>query len=257
MANVVQSIESAVLTITIDKPPLNTLSSDVVAAIEEGMESAQTDEAVRAIVITGQGERAFSAGADISEFPTLFSGGVDEVLRSRHRFLAGIEDSRKPVIAALNGLTLGGGHELALACHFRLAAEGIEIGLPEIKLGIIPGWAGTQRLTRIVGTARALEIMLLGERIPADEALRIGLLHRIYPRSSFSADVRAFAENLAQQAPLAVAAIIESVNAFNRHGIEKGTEVEIAASARIAASNDAAEGIMAFMQKKKPLFRGR
>lgn len=257
MARVKSDIREGVLTLTIDKPPLNTLSSDVVDAIEDAVKGAQNNDEVRVIVLTGQGERAFSAGADIAEFASLFSGGVDEVLKARHAFLAQVEDSRKPVVAALNGLTLGGGHELALACHFRLASDQIEMGLPEIKLGIIPGWAGTQRLTKIIGTARALELMLLGEHLPAEEALRIGLVHRVYPHASFRDDVRTFAERLAQQAPLAIAAIIESVNAFNRYGIERGAEVEIAASARIAVSADAAEGVMAFMQKKKPVFRGR
>lgn len=257
MARVESEKHEGVLTLTIDKPPLNTLSSDVVDAIDGAIAVAQEDAEVRAIVLTGQGERAFSAGADIAEFATLFSGGVDEVLKARHAFLARVEDSTKPVVAALNGLTLGGGHELALACHFRLASDRIEMGLPEIKLGIIPGWAGTQRLTKIIGTARALELMLLGEHLSAEEALRIGLVHRVYPHDTFRDSAQTFAARLAQQAPLAMAAIIESVNAFNRYGIERGAEVEIAASGRIATSADAAEGVMAFMQKKKPVFRGR
>jgi len=257
MAKVDSEIHEGVLTLTIDKPPLNTLSSNIVDAIEEAITAAQDNAKVRVIVLTGQGERAFSAGADIAEFASLFAGGVEEVLKARHAFLARVEDSKKPVIAALNGLTLGGGHELALACHFRLASDQIEMGLPEIKLGIIPGWAGTQRLTKIIGTARALELMLLGEHLSAEEALRIGLIHRVYPHDTFREEVQGFAVRLAQQAPLAMAAIIESVNAFNRHGIERGAEVEIAASQRISVSADAAEGVMAFMQKKKPVFRGR
>ena len=149
MATVTRRLNEGVLTISIDKPPLNTLSSEVIEGIDGAVAEAQVDDRVRVIVLTGAGERAFSAGADVREFAELFAGGVRDILRSRHQFLERLESSRCPIIAALNGFTLGGGFETALACHFRLASDDVQLGLPEVKLGIIPGWAGTQRLTKV------------------------------------------------------------------------------------------------------------
>jgi enoyl-CoA hydratase len=215
------------------------------------------DESVRAVILTGSGEKAFVAGADINEL------AVQTPITGREHALAGqhvlelIEHMGKPVIAAINGYALGGGCELALACTLRIAADTARLGQPEINLGILPGYAGTQRLPRLVGKARAMELILTGAQISASEAERIGLVNRVVPAADLLAEARKLAAALARQAPIAVRYILDAIN----HGLEmpfvEGCRFEATLFGLVAASDDMREGTRSFLEKRKPEFTGK
>jgi enoyl-CoA hydratase/carnithine racemase len=216
------------------------------------------DAAIRAVILRGEGGENFSVGADIREFGAAAGErGVKNFIDQRLRVIRRIETMRKPVVCAIRGACLGGGLEIALACHFRIAARGAKIGLPEIELGVVPAWGGTQRLTRTVGRARALEIMLLAKKLTADEALEAGLVSAVCDPDELDAQVFALATELASKAPLAVAGILDAVIRGGPKPLEDGLAHEYTALERVISSEDFQEGVLAFFQKRTPHFKGK
>jgi enoyl-CoA hydratase/carnithine racemase len=237
----------------LDHPPANGLSPDTVDALRRAWEEV-SGSAVRALVIASANPRLFCAGADIKAFAAMDEASVRAYLAGMHDLLRAFERSSIVTVAAVNGLALGGGCELAMACDLRIAAASARFGQPEIKLGIIPGFGGTQRLARLVGPAKALELNLLGDPIRAQEAQALGLANRVVPDEELLETALALAETLAAQAPLAVQQI-KRVSA--RTDLDEGLAAEQEAFARVFASADASEGIAAFLEKRNPDFTGR
>jgi enoyl-CoA hydratase len=215
------------------------------------------DEGVRVVILTGAGERSFVAGADINELAVqTAAGGREHALAGQHVFDL-IENLGKPVIAAINGFALGGGCELAMACTLRLAADGARLGQPEIALGLIPGYAGTQRLPRLVGRGKAMEMILGGAPISADEALRIGLVNRVVPAAELMAEARTLAGQLAKNAPIAMRYIINAVTRGVEMPFAEACQYEATLFGLVASTEDMKEGTAAFLEKRKATFRGR
>lgn len=240
--------------LTINKPKANQLSHDVFETMRKLLDTLEIDKNIRVLVITGSGDKIFCAGADLSQGFGDFSA-VDFLKRGQDVWNK-IEDYPKPVIAALNGHALGGGCELAMACHFRLMKRGARIGLTETNLGIMPGYGGTLRLARLVGRGKALEIMLFGQQIEADDALKIGLVHRVYDEANFSEEVMKFAEELAKRPPLAVKGILKVMSAGPSMSPEMHLKMEREELAKLFTTKDCMEGMMAFAQKRQPEFKG-
>jgi enoyl-CoA hydratase len=247
----------AVARVVLNDPPHNRLSMAMVDRLEELVPELAADRALRAVVITGAGERTFSVGADIREFgKAAMEMGMRAFIEQRLRVLAAIENLPKPVVCAIRGPCVGGGLELALSCHFRIAAEGARIGLPEIELGIAPAWGGTQRLTRTVGRAHALDMILRARKIGAEEACRIGLVHQVCAPEDLLDRANALADELAEKPPLAVAGILEAVIRGGELSLEEGLALEYQAVERTSGSKDTIEGVRAFFEKRKPVFTG-
>jgi enoyl-CoA hydratase/3-hydroxyacyl-CoA dehydrogenase len=238
----------------IDRPPANSISPQVVAALAKVWESASSDPKTRALVIASANPMLFCAGADIKAFTTMDAASGKQLLDQMHELLRTMERSRIATIAAVGALALGGGCELAMACDFRIAAQSALFGQPEIGLGIIPGFGGTQRLARLIGEAKALEMNLIGEPIGADEAYELGLATRVVPDHELFDAAVAWARKLAEQPPLAVQQI-KQVSAAG--DLDAGIESEKQAFAKVFASADAREGISAFVEKRTPHFDGR
>jgi enoyl-CoA hydratase len=215
------------------------------------------DPAQGALIVTGAGEKSFVAGADIAELAALGPAEAEEYSRSGQAVMDQIERSVKPVIAAINGYALGGGCELALACHLRLASENAVLGLPEVGLGAIPGYGGTQRLPRIIGLGRAVELIVTGRRVRADEALALGLVSRVVPQSALLAEAEALALAILRNGPLAVAAALEAVREGIQLPLDAGLRLESEKFGRLAASEDMHEGLRAFIDKRPADFQGR
>jgi enoyl-CoA hydratase len=250
--------DGAVAVVTINRPKvLNALNSQTIGELSRAMHDLQQDGAVRAIVITGAGEKSFVAGADINELAILSPPEGQLHARKGQAVFDQIEHLGKPVIAAINGFALGGGCELAMACTVRIAADNARLGQPEINLGIIPGYAGTQRLPRLVGKGLALEILLAGDMITASRAYEIGLVNKVVPGGELMAEAKKFAHALAGKAPLATRYIIEAVN----HGFEMSVAdaqfLEASLFGLVASSDDMKEGTKAFLEKRSPSWRGR
>ena len=256
--NLLLERDGAVAVITVNRPQvLNALNFSTIDDLRRAALALKHDAGVRAVVITGASEKSFVAGADINEFAAQAPAQYKELaLRGQHVFDL-IENLGKPVIAAINGYALGGGCELALACTLRVAADTARIGQPEINLGIIPGYGGTQRLARLVGKGVALELLLTGRHITAAEALQIGLVNRVVPAASLLSDANALAAELAVKAPIAVQYIIEAVNRGLEVSFDKGQFLEAALFGLVASTDDMREGMKAFLDKRKPDFRGR
>jgi len=259
--NLLVERDGAVLTVTINRPDkLNALNGRTIEELSQALEAARVDSDVRAIILTGAGEKAFVAGADIADINEL---AVQSPVTGREHARSGqavfdrIERLGKPVIAAVNGFALGGGCELAMACTMRLAADTAKFGQPEINLGLIPGYAGSQRLPRLVGRGRALELLLTGERINADEAWRIGLVNKVVPAAELMASARALAQSLAAKAPIAVRYILEAVRGGLEMPLADAQAYEATLFGLVAATEDMREGTRAFLEKRKPAFHGR
>jgi len=251
------SLEDQILTIIINRPDkLNALNKTVMAELDQVLSEIQSDDAIRSAIITGAGEKAFVAGADISEFVGLSQSEGTRLAAEGQRIFRKIEDSAKPVIAAVNGFALGGGCELAMACHFRVASENARFGQPEVNLGIMPGYGGTQRLVQLIGKGRAIEMLITANMIDADTALRIGLVNYVVPAAELIGKARAILSTANTKAPVGVAKCIEAANAVFDHA-KDGFEVEADAFGHCFATDDMKEGTAAFLEKRKAAFRGR
>jgi len=249
--------EGAVAVVTINRPAvLNALSEAVLREIESAFDTLAADAGVRAIVLTGAGEKAFVAGADIKELAAQTPVSGRETARRGQRLFTKIEQLGKPVIAAINGFALGGGCELALACTFRFAADTARIGLPEITLGILPGYGGSVRLPRLIGKARAMEMILTGKPVTADEAFRSGLVNRVVPAASLVDEAKAFAADLAAKAPIALRYAMQSVERGLEMPVPEALELEATFFGLVASTADMREGTTAFLEKRKPVFKG-
>ncbi len=258
MSNLLSELKNGVLTLTINRPDkLNALNQDTLQSLHQAIQSAEQDDDVAAVIITGSGDKSFVAGADIGELATTTAITGMRFAKYGQQVMNAIEHCSKPVIAAVNGFALGGGCELAMACHLRVAADSARFGQPEIKLGVIPGFGGTQRLTRLVGKGKSMEMNLLGEMIDAAEAHRIGLVNRVVPAAELLDQVTQMAQALSRSAPVALAAIIDCVN----HGLEcalsDALDYEIKAFGVCCATEDKNEGTQAFLEKRAAKFSGR
>ena len=250
--------DGGVATVTVNRPKvLNALSMATLDELRRTVLALDHDPAVRCVILTGAGEKAFIAGADINELAVQSPvGGRTHALAGQH-VLDLVEHMGKPVIAAINGYALGGGCELAMACTIRLAADTAKLGQPEINLGIIPGYAGTQRLTRLVGRGRALELLLTGDPIPAAEAHRLGLVNRVVPAADLMKEAQALAATLASKAPIAVRYIIDAVNRGLQMPFAEAQAYEATLFGLVASTDDMREGTRAFLEKRKAEFKGQ
>ena len=250
--------DGAVATVTLDRPAvLNALDARTVQTLTAVMTDLGQDEGIRCVVLTGAGDRAFIAGADIGELAQLTPTGARAVADAGHRLCALIEGLGKPVIAAINGFALGGGCEIAMSCTLRVAATTAKLGQPEIALGLIPGFGGTQRLPRLVGRCRALEMLLTGAPIDAEEARRIGLVNRVVPPEALADETSRLATALAAQAPVAVRRILEAVHHGLDMSIAEAAVFEASTFGLMYGTEDVREGTAAFLEKRKPRFTGR
>lgn len=253
--------DGAVGVITLNRPQvLNALDSHTIDELRRAVLEMQHDEAVRAVIVTGSGEKAFVSGADIAQLARLAPARAQAYALTGQHVFDLVENLGKPVIAAINGYALGGGCELAMACTFRLAADTARLGQPEIKLGLIPGYGGTQRLPRLVGKGRALDLILTGRMVEAEEALRIGLVHRVItPGSELMKEARAFAATLAGQAPLAMRYAMDAVNRGLEMALPEAQFLEASLFGLAASTEDMREGTKAFLEKRKDkvAFTGR
>ena len=245
--------ENGYVVAAINHPPANALAQQVLLDLNDLLDKCLEDKEVRVIVITGTG-KLFSAGADITEFAA-FRAGAPRKIEGQDVFLK-IENYPKPVIAAIQGSAYGGGNELSMVCHFRIVADNAKIGLPEVKLGILPGWGGTQRLPRLIGKTKALEVIITGDPLSAQEALQYGLATRVVPADQVMTEAKAFAAQLAQGAPVAIAQILKAVTQGLETTIEEGLKIERAGSSICHASEDAARGRKSLFRKKKAQLPG-
>jgi enoyl-CoA hydratase len=258
MDNVKTENRDGVFVITIDRPKvLNALNAQTVAEIGEAFTAARGDDSVRCVILTGSGEKAFVAGADINELAQMTPMTGKAVAEKGQRVFRAIERFPKPVIAAINGFALGGGCELALACHIRIASEKAQMGLPEVTLGIIPGYGGTQRMARLLGKGKALELILTGDRIDAAEAERIGLVNKVVPPDQLMTAAEEMARTIAKRGPLAVSAAIEAVMSGSEMPFEEGQFLEATLFGLLASTEDMREGMAAFLEKRTANFKNR
>jgi enoyl-CoA hydratase len=245
------TIRESIATVTVNRPAVrNALNVATVEELGRVFEEARSDPAVRVVILTGAGDKAFVAGADISEIAALTEASALEFSRRGQSVFDRIESLGKPVIAAINGYALGGGCELAMACTVRVASQHAVLGQPEVKLGLIPGYGGTQRLPRLIGKSRAFQLLLTGETVSAAEALRIGLVDLVVPAAMLMSAAEKLAAQIVASAPLAVRYCIEAVNSG------KPSE-EAGLFARVCATEDMKEGTRAFLEKRAPEFKGR
>ena len=258
MENVKTENRDGVLIITVDRPKvLNALNAQTVEEIGRAFAEARDDDSVRVVILTGAGDKAFVAGADINELSQMTPiTGKETAERGQRTFLS-IERFPKPVIAAVNGFALGGGCELALACHIRIASDKAQLGLPEVTLGIIPGYGGTQRMARLLGKGKALELILTGDRIKADEAERIGLVNKVVPAEELMTVAEEMARTIAKRGPLAVRCAIEAVMSGSEMPFAEGQFLEATLFGLLASTADMKEGMTAFLEKRAADFKGR
>jgi enoyl-CoA hydratase len=251
-------VTDGIARITVNRPDkLNALNATVIAELGQAVAQVETDDTIRGVLLTGAGPKAFVAGADIAELAS--QGPVDGKARAQAGQLVfrRLERCGKPVVAAVNGFALGGGCELAMACHLRVASEGARFGQPEVKLGLGPGYGGTVRLPRLVGKGRALELLLTGEMIDAPEAWRIGLVNRVVPADRLMAEAEALLRKILENGPLAVRFVIEAVDAGLELSVEDGLLLEANHFGLLSATTDMREGTAAFLEKRKAAFTGR
>ena len=253
--NIIVERDGSIGIITLNRPPANPINLATLNELDQALSEFEQDKAIRVLIITGAGERGFSAGFDVK---TAGTPEAEQTGPKGQEVFSRIERFPKPVIAAINGFALGGGCELSMSCHFRIMvnSERAVIGQPEIDLGIIPGWGGTQRLPRLVGKTKALEMLLLGTRISASEALAIGLINRVSKPGELMKDAKELANTLAKKAPIAVQVILDTVTRGLDMTLSEGLKVELEGSKRVMKTKDAMEGMIAFAQKREPVFKG-
>jgi enoyl-CoA hydratase len=251
----VTEIENGTFIVTINRPDkLNALNKDVFKDLDEVIDEIYQNDEIRSAIITGAGNKAFVAGADISEFLELDASQATALSARGHKVFDKIENSPKPIVAAVNGFALGGGCELALACHFIYASENAKFGQPEVNLGLIPGYGGTQRLTQLVGRNRAMELLMSGNMITAKEAMDYGVVNKVFSSEELLPKTKEILSLIQSRAPIAVAKVIECVNNFDH--TQQGYDLEIKLFGECFATDDAKEGASAFLEKRKPNFRG-
>ncbi|WP_374966934.1 enoyl-CoA hydratase/isomerase family protein [Lysinibacillus sp. RS5] len=250
-------VENNIATITINRPPVNPLNTQVFNELSDVFSKLDEEDDVRAIVLTGSGEKAFVAGADISEMAGLDLVGINKMNKVSRSVFTQIENSTKPVIAALNGMALGGGLELALVCDLRISTEKAKFAFPEVGLGIIPGGGGTQRLPKIVGQGIAKELLYFGEMFDAVRALELGIVNKVVPAEEVIPVAKEWAKKLAQKPPVALQMVKQAVNAGSNTDIDSGLIIEAACFGNAFSTEDRKEGLNAFVEKRKPVYTGR
>lgn len=257
--DILVSVDAPVGIITFNRPSvLNALRTQLLGELARALDELERDETVRAIVITGAGEKAFAAGADIAELNALATAGSGaDQARAGQALTRKIERLRKPVIMAVNGFALGGGCEIAMAGDIRIASENAKFGQPEVNLGLIPGYGGSQRLTRLAGKGVATHLCLTGEVIDANEALRIGLVTRVVPLAELMTEAKRIATLIASKAPLAIAACKRAINNGAHLSIDDGLELEALEFGLLVDTEDIKEGTTAFLEKRRPVWKGR
>ncbi|MGI6097424.1 MAG: enoyl-CoA hydratase/isomerase family protein [Dethiobacteria bacterium] len=248
--------EESLAIITINRPPVNAFNEEVIVELNSLLDYLEESEQVRAIIITGSG-KAFVAGADISGFLKMGEADADAFIAEGQKLFNRIETYPKIVIAAVNGICLGGGCEMAMACDLRFAAESVKFGQPEINLGLIPGWGGTQRLPSLIGKTKAMEFLLTGSTFTSQEALSLGLVNKVFADSALIEESKKIAARLALQPPLAIKAIKELLSNGHASDFTRGLNREREAFVSLLQTEDAQEGIKAFLDKKKPVFKGK
>ena len=249
--NLKTTIENGICTITINRPDkMNALNRETVQEIGDAVKEANESKEVFSIIITGEGPKAFAAGADIKEFLGLTKEQGMAMAKAGQDVFLSIENSPKPVIAAVNGFALGGGCELAMACHLRIASENAKFGQPEVNLGLIPGYGGTQRLIRYVGRSKALELMMTAEMLNAHKAMELGLVNHVVAQESLHAKCVEILNEIKSKSPFAIGAVIRAANAYDE--TSKGFDAELTEFGKCFASEEIKEGISAFLEKRKP-----
>jgi enoyl-CoA hydratase len=249
------SLDKNILTVTINRPDkMNALNKDVMNDLTAVLDEIERTDQIKAVILTGSGQKAFVAGADISEFTGLTAQEGQALAKKGLDIFFRIENSPKTIVAAVNGFALGGGCELAMACHFRIASENAKFGQPEVNLGLVPGYGGTQRLVHLVGKGRAIELLLTGNMIDAQTALQYGLVNHVVPQAELLNKTNAILEVIVAKAPLAVGKCIAAANAAYS---PNGYDIESRAFGESFATEDMKEGAAAFLEKRKPLFRGK
>jgi enoyl-CoA hydratase len=256
-SSLLTEIRNAIFIITINRPDkMNALNIHLIAELEMALDEAVKNNDIKGIILTGSGEKAFAAGADIREFASFTREQALQLSANGHRIFTKIEECSKPVIAAVNGFALGGGCELAMACHIRIAAEQAKFGQPEINLGVVPGYGGTQRLVRYIGKAKATELLLTADMIDAQTALQLGLVNYVVPQAELLAKCEEVLNKIIHKSPLVVAQILECVNAYYDKK-EDGFAKEIEEFANCFTTEDFKEGTTAFLEKRKAVFTGK
>ena len=256
--NLLCEIKGPIATVTLNRPKvLNALNAAMFAELRACFTALAADESVRVVLLTGAGDKAFAAGADIAELRAVDAAGGNALSLRGQEIFSLIENCGKPVIACVNGFALGGGCELAMACTFRIASENAKLGQPEAKLGLLPGYGASQRLPRLVGMGRAMQLLLTGEIITAQEALRIGLVNEVLPTVKLMARGLELAQTIAEMAPLALKHTLEAVLRGAEMPLEAGLRLEAEHFGQLCGSEDKAEGTAAFLEKRKPVWKKR
>ena len=249
------SLDNGIFTITINRPDkLNALNKDVMNDLDKVLDEVESNTEIKAAIVTGSGQKGFVAGADISEFVGLSGEEGKALAKKGQDIFFRIENSGKPIVAAVNGFALGGGCELTMACHFRIASENAKFGQPEVNLGLIPGYGGTQRLVHLVGKGRALELLMTGNMIDAQTALQYGLVNHVVPQEELLNKAKSILELITSKAPLAIAHCITAANAAYS---SNGYQIELDAFGESFETEDMKEGTAAFLEKRKPAFKGK
>jgi enoyl-CoA hydratase len=250
------SLEDHILTVTINRPDkLNAINKTVMSELDSVMGEVYTNDEIRSVIITGAGTKSFVAGADISEFLGLTVDEGKTLAKKGQDVFLKIENSPKPVVAAVNGFALGGGHELAMACHFRVASANAKFGQPEVNLGLIPGYGGTQRLVQLIGKGRAIEMMITGNMIDANTALQYGLVNYVVPQEELLNKARSILSVVNSKAPIAVAKCMSAANAVYDE-TKNGYDLEMNGFGHCFGTEDMREGANAFLEKRRPVFIG-
>jgi len=256
--NILFGVEDNIATITLNRPKaLNALNSEMISELGNAISKCEADENIRVVILTGAGDRAFAAGADVTEFQGKSPKEIISFIERGHNVFRHLELMGKATIAAINGYALGGGEELSMCCDVRFALDKAAFGQPEILLGFIPGWGGTQRLARLVGTGRAKEMVMSGDRITAQRAFEMGLVNRVFPAEDLMVETKKFAEKLAEMPLFAIKMAKYAINYGYDMALDNARNLEIQCFSQCFSTEDSKEGLAAFLEKRKPKFTGK